>query len=154
MYALPERKSLPKVKDIADTTFVSLDEDTLIAVAAKALYEREGCSIIVTKTESEDAMMDNSRKRRPVGIVTERDMIFRVIAQNKGPFKVMLKDIMSSPLVTIGGGSPLKEAISIMKKRNINRLPVLDKHGELVGLITTQMIMRKALFKEILWTEA
>src|SRR5215213_9310394 len=83
-----------KVRDIASTTFVSLDEDTLVAEAAKTLYKQETCTIIVTHYDS------TSRQRIPIGIVTERDIIFRVVAQNKGPFKVTLKDIMSFPIIT------------------------------------------------------
>jgi signal-transduction protein with cAMP-binding, CBS, and nucleotidyltransferase domain len=81
-----------KVKDIADTAFVSLDENTIVAEGAKALYTQEQCSIIVTHLDY------ITGQRIPVGIITERDIIFRIVAQNRGPFKVTLKEIMSSPM--------------------------------------------------------
>jgi CBS domain-containing protein len=109
-----------KVMDIASTTFVSLDEDTLVAEAAKTLYEQ----------------------RSPIGIVTERDIIFRVVAQNKGPFKVTLKDIMSFPIITIDSDESAEKALAILKQNGINRLPVVNK-GNLTGLVTTEMIASK-----------
>ena len=126
-----------KVTDIASTTFVSLDEDTLVAEAAKTLYEQESCTIIVTHQDS------TSGQRIPIGIVTERDIIFRVVAQNKGPFKITLKDIMSFPIITIDSDESAEKALAILKQNGINRLPVVN-NGNLVGLVTTEMIARKA----------
>ena len=64
---------------IADRTFVSLDENTIVAEAAKAMYQSEVCSIILTRNDPERG------SRVPVGIITERDIIFRIAAQKKGP---------------------------------------------------------------------
>jgi CBS domain-containing protein len=125
-----------KVKEIASTTFVSLDEDTLVAEAAKALYNQEACTIVVTRKDRD------SVQRTPVGIVTERDIIFRVVAQNRGPFKITLKDIMSFPIITIESDKSANEALTILKQNGINRLPVINK-GALIGLVTTEMITHK-----------
>ena len=125
-----------KVGDLANQTFVSLDENALVAEAAKALYEREECSVIVTGIDSADGT------RIPIGIITERDIIFRVVAQNRGPFKVKLRSIMSHPLITIADDLPASKALSLMKRRNINRLPVVDRKGRLVGLVAMQGLVR------------
>ncbi len=122
---------------IADRTFVSLDENTIVAEAAKAMYQSEGCSIIVTRNDPE------SGSRVPVGIITERDIIFRIVAQNRGSFKVVLKDIMSGPLITVYSDATAEEALSIMKEKNINRMPVLSRKGAIVGLLTAKSLVRK-----------
>lgn len=123
--------------EIADKAFIALDENTLVADAAKTLYEHEGCSIIVTRN-------DRTRQRRvPVGMVTERDIIFRIVAQNKGPFKVPLSDIMSTPLISIESNKPATQALSILKKKKINRLAVINEEGDLEGLLTTEMIAKR-----------
>jgi CBS domain-containing protein len=122
---------------IADRTFVSLDENTIVAEGAKAMYQNEGCSIIVTRNDPK------SGSRIPVGIITERDIIFRIVAQNRGPFKVMLKDIMSGPLITVYSDATAEEALSIMKEKNINRLPILSRKGAIVGLLTAKSLVRK-----------
>ncbi|HEX7032938.1 MAG TPA: CBS domain-containing protein [Nitrososphaera sp.] len=127
----------PTVREIADKSFISLDENTLVAEAAKTLYERGGCSIVVTRNDPK------TRLRVPVGIVTERDIIFRVVAQNKGPFKITLSRIMSSPVTVIDAGSPMIDALEIMKEKGFNRLPVVTKGGEMIGLVTMEMMMRE-----------
>ena len=136
-----------KVRDLANEAFVSLDENALVAEAAKALYEQEACSVIVTGTEAV------SGARIPIGIITERDIIFRVVAQNRGPFKIKLRDIMSHPLITIADDMPASKGLSMMKRRNVNRLPVVDKKGRLVGLITMQNLVRGLPTDNVVQTE-
>src|SRR5215210_7018807 len=125
-----------RVRDIVDTAFVTLDENTLVAEAAKALYAQERCTIVVTHRDA------GTGQRIPVGIITERDIIFRVVAQNRGPFKVTLKDIMSLPIITIDSAESAEKALAILKHNGINRLPVINK-GNLIGLVTTEMIARR-----------
>lgn len=133
----------PTVEEIADTSFISLDENTLIADAAKTLYEREGCTIVVTQKDPKTGL------RVPVGIVTERDIIFRVVAQNRGPFKVTLSKIMSSPVTVIDTDSSIVKAVEIMKEKGFNRLPVVARGGEMTGLVTMEMVMRKLPLKRL-----
>jgi CBS domain-containing protein len=125
-----------RVRDIVDTAFVTLDENTLVAEAAKALYVQERCTIVVTHLNA------STGQRIPVGIITERDIIFRVVAQNRGPFKIMLKDIMSTPIITIDGDRSVEEAIEILNKYKINRLPVVHD-SSIIGIVTTGMIVSK-----------
>lgn len=89
-----------------------------------------------------------------MGIVTERDIIFRVVAQNKGPYKVALKDVMSAPILTIDSEKSAKEALVILKKKKINRLPVVSKSGTLTGLVTTEMIVRRLPIEKLTPSEA
>ena len=72
------------------------------------------------------------------GIVTERDILYRVIGGNKGPYKTILKDVMCSPVVTIDEGTSVTEAISLISL-NIRRLLVVrrEKTKEVqLGLVT------------------
>jgi CBS domain-containing protein len=124
----------PKVRDIVDTAFIALDENILVAEAAKALYAQERCTIVVTHLDASNG------QRIPIGIITERDIIFRVVAQNRGPFKVTLKDIMSTPIITIDADKSVEEAIAILNKHKINRLPVVHD-SSIIGLLTTGMIV-------------
>jgi CBS domain-containing protein len=123
-----------RVRDIVDTAFVTLDENTLVAEAAKAMYAQERCTIVVTHLDA------GTGQRIPVGIITERDIIFRVVAQNRGPFKVTLKDIMSAPLITIDADKSVEEAMATLNKNEINRLPVVH-NSSIIGIVTTGMIM-------------
>src|SRR5918993_3888504 len=127
-------KSRERVRDIVETAFVTLDENTHVAEAAKALYAQERCTIVVTHLEAATG------QRIPAGIITERDIIFRVVAQNRGPFKVTLRDIMSTPIITIDADKSIEEALAILNKYKINRLPVVHD-SSIIGIVTTEMIM-------------
>jgi CBS domain-containing protein len=124
-----------RVRDIVDTAFVTLDENTLVAEGAKTLYAQELCTIVVTHRDAATG------QRIPVGIITERDIIFRVVAQNRGPFKATLKDIMSAPIITIDTDKSVEEAIAILNKHKINRLPIVHD-SSIIGIVTTGMIIR------------
>lgn len=125
-----------KAIDFADKEFLVLDENTLVAEAAKIMYERDACSVIITRNESSG----NARLRIPVGIVTSRDMLHRVIAQNKGPFKTTLKDVMSAPLITINQDTTIDDAVSLMANGDIARLPVIKDGGELFAVVSLKSL--------------
>jgi CBS domain-containing protein len=87
-------------------------------------------------------------KERPVGIITEKDVLERVIMQNKNVYSTMAKDVMSKPVVTIEDSHTIKEAIELMRKHNIRRLAV-TMNGVLVGLVTERRLSVKFLNKMI-----
>ena len=135
-----------RVRDIVDTAFVTLDENILVAEAAKALYTQERCTIVVTHLNA------STGQRIPVGIITERDIIYRVVAQNRGPFKVTLKDIMSAPIITIDADKFIEEAMAILNKYKINRLPVVHD-SSIIGIVTTGIIMSNVSIEKHAETE-
>ena len=96
-----------KVESIVERDYVTLHEDTLVAEAAKVMRNKDISSVLVSSKNSNEA----------VGIVTERDILYRVVAENKGPFKVILKDIMSSPLISISEEQSVKDAGTIDEKK-------------------------------------
>ena len=110
-------------------------KNTLVAEGAKTLYTQERCTIVVTHRDAATG------QRIPVGIITERDIIFRVVAQNRGPFKVTLKDIMSAPIITIDEDKSVEEAMAILNKYKINRLPVVHD-SSIIGILTTGIVIR------------
>ena len=135
-----------RVRDIVDTAFVTLDENTLVAEAAKALYTQERCTIVVTHLDT------STGQRTPVGIITERDIIFRVVAQNRGPFNVTLKDMMSTPIINIDVDKSVEEAMAILNKYKINRLPVVHD-SSIIGILITGIIMSNVSIEKHAETE-
>src|SRR5215831_10175769 len=77
-------------------------------------------SIIVRLKQSEE----------PIGIVTERDILYRVVAEGRDPSKVILKEIMSSPLYTVGEDVLVKDAVSIMRNKGIRRIAVVTNKNK------------------------
>src|SRR5215207_3144335 len=90
-----------KVSDLAEKDFTALDENLTIDEAAKIMRNKGSTSILVT----------NNRSGKPIGIITERDMLYRVVAENRASSKTRLKSLISSPLITIDEKSSLKDAI-------------------------------------------
>lgn len=80
-------------------------------------------------------------KESIVGILTERDILYRVMAENRGPYKVTIGQIMSSPLVTIGENSSVRDALALMQSKQIRRLPVIKDDGTVVGLVTLKTVI-------------
>nr|MDQ3968723.1 CBS domain-containing protein [Thermoproteota archaeon] len=132
------KKPPRKVIDFADKDFVSLDGNTLVAEAARIMYERDICSVIVTRNDSERPL------RQSVGIITARDFLHRVVAQSKGPFKLALRDIMSTPLITINKDTSTNDAMMLMKGKNITRLPVINEAGEVLGIVSLRTLVSRA----------
>ena len=132
-----------KIIDFADKDFVSLDENTLVAEAARIMYERDACSVIVTRNDSEKLL------RQSIGVITARDFLQRVVAQSKGPFKLAVKDIMSTPLITINKETSIDDAIMLMKSKNIARLPVINNAGEVLGIVSLKSLVGKATRDDI-----
>jgi len=79
-------------------------------------------------------------KGRPVGIITEKDVLERVIMIGKDAYKTKAKDVMSKPLISIDADRPIKEALELMRKNKIRRL-VVTKNKSLIGLVTERRIL-------------
>jgi CBS domain-containing protein len=97
--------------------------------AAALMKEREVSSLVVV------------RKDVPVGIVTEKDFVEKAVASNARPSQLTVKDIMSSPLLTVLPGVDIAEAARMMASLKIRRLGVLDE-GHLVGILTEGDILK------------
>lgn len=81
--------------------------------------------------------------KKPVGIVTERDIIKKVSAQNKIADQVAVRRIMSSPLVTVKSIDSIDTAAETMAKNKVKRLVVLEQDGSMVGILSISDIARK-----------
>jgi len=117
------------VKDVMTSPVVTLDEFITSNKVAKVMAEKAlGCVIVTNKTG------------KPVGILTERDLVQRVLAKNLIPDNVKAKSIMTSPLVTISPEATITEAAKQMNSLNIRRLGVVYK-GSLRGIVTSKDVL-------------
>ncbi|MEO9294312.1 MAG: CBS domain-containing protein [Nitrososphaera sp.] len=80
---------------------------------------------------------------KPAGIITERDVMKKVSARNKKAQDISAKSIMSAPLVTVKAYDSLDTAASIMSKKKIKRLPVVEKDGTLAGILSVSDIAKR-----------
>lgn len=74
-------------------------------------------------------------KERPIGVITDRDIVCRVVAEGKNPMAHTAEHYMSQPVVTVPADAPLDEVLSTMEKHRIRRVPVVDERGCCAGMI-------------------
>jgi CBS domain-containing protein len=118
-----------KVGDVMVKEVISIDENATVKEAAEIMNKFEiGCLIAI-------------RKGKAMGIITERDLLKRVVAEAKDATNTKVKDVMSSPLVVVEPGMDLEEAVKLMFQMKIKKLPVVDGK-RLVGLVTLTDIAR------------
>ncbi|NMB85611.1 MAG: inosine 5'-monophosphate dehydrogenase [Methanosaeta sp. PtaB.Bin018] len=111
------------VRDIMTRPVITADADLDILNAAKRMGSANVGSLIILA------------EGRPIGILTERDLVKKVVAQAADPRRVKVGDIMSAPVVSIEPEASLREAAELMLKSGVKRLPVIS-NGGLIGIIT------------------
>lgn len=84
------------------------------------------------------AVLDGERL---VGVVTERDVIKHVVAPERNPRDVPVREIMSSPVITVSMTTSISEAVSIMRARHIRHLVVIDDAGRVVGMLALRYLL-------------
>lgn len=82
------------------------------------------------------------KKRQPMGIITERDMVKRVCFKNVSSSRIKVEDIMSSPLITIMSYDSIDTASRVMTRNKIKRLVVLEADNRIVGLLSVSDITK------------
>lgn len=118
-----------KVKDVMVTDLVTVDADVNMKEAVKRMNDFEiGCLLVI-------------ENGRIVGILTERDVLRRVVAESRKPEETLVKEVMTKPLVVVDPEATLKDAVELMFSKKIKKLPVV-KGGKLVGLVTLTDIAR------------
>jgi CBS domain-containing protein len=110
-------------------TVVIIQEGMSVTEASKMMREKnQPCSIVL-------------RQGKPFGIITERDIAWKVVANGLDPKNVKIEEIMSTPLIVVDPDEDLSEAANKMNKHKIRRLVVV-KEGALLGVLTAGDIMR------------
>jgi len=124
------RKKMTKeviVKEAMKTNLAVVDPSITILDAAKLMKKRKIGNVIVA--------LDN----QPIGILTESDVLKKVVAEGKNPNDVLVKDVMSTPVLTTDPYVSLEKVLDKMNKCNVRRLPVIE-NNELIGIITLKDI--------------
>ncbi|MAG22387.1 MAG: hypothetical protein CL943_03750 [Candidatus Diapherotrites archaeon] len=119
------------------TRFLRVKHDALIMDAAVLMREKGTGSTLVEK------------EGKPVGVLTERDFLKKVVAKGLDSATVKVEEIMSAPIITIGENEKVKEAYTLMNEKNIRRLAVTNEKGEVVGKVTSHGISRSIGFEKL-----
>lgn len=98
--------------------------DTPLCEVAKLMREHDCGQIPVVDAD-----------QRPIGVVTDRDIVVRLLADGRDPNAARASDCMSTPAMTIDAGQPLADACDLMEAQRVRRLPVVDADGRLCGMV-------------------
>jgi CBS domain-containing protein len=118
------------VSDLMRKKLVTIKESASVQEAANKMKEKNVSSVVVVDENG-----------RPLGLITERDLVRKVCIRDVYTSKVINKDIMSSPLITVKSKSLLSEAVDIMLQNNVRHLLVIDNESsedvnKPIGIIT------------------
>jgi CBS domain-containing protein len=123
-----------KVREIMSNNLVCCTPDTPLADVARLMVEHDCGQIPVLGVAD----------RRPVGVVTDRDIACRTVAQGRNPLNLTARECMSSPVVTVSADAGMDECCRTMEQRQVRRLPVIEKNGECCGIVSQADIARVA----------
>jgi CBS domain-containing protein len=120
-----------QIRELMTANPCSIDADKSVSYAAKMMKDEDvGLAPIVEGD-------------RLVGTVTDRDIAIRVVAEGKDPESTTVRDIASTQLVTIDPQQSLDEALRLMAKHQVRRLPVVEEDGRLVGVVAQADVARE-----------
>lgn len=89
-------------------------------------------------------VVDDHENRRPIGVVTDRDITIRTVARGLNPLDVPASEIMTSPVVTVNPQTSLKACCDVMENHQIRRVLVVDDAGKLCGIVAVADVAKNA----------
>jgi IMP dehydrogenase len=118
-----------KVEDVMTMDVITMDENASVKEAAEIMNQNEISCVVA------------ARKGKAIGIITESDLLKRVIVEGKNAKKTKVGEVMSSPLEVVAPGTSLEEALQLMFEKKIKKLPVVEKN-HLLGVVSLTDIAR------------
>ena len=115
------------IGEICNREVFIVQRDTTVQEAAQLMRQHHVGALVVVQ--------EVSGKRKPVGLVTDRDLVVEVLATQLDAGTITVGDIMLPELVTVPESSGVFEAIQFMRAKAVRRLPVVDGQGALIGIV-------------------
>ena len=121
-----------QLKDFATSMVAVVEPETSAVVVAQIMRQHHVGALVV---------VDAQVKTRPIGIVTDRDLVLELMAEGLDPAVFTAGDIMTVDLVTAGPNMDAMEAVQLMKKHRLRRLILTNPDGHLAGIITMEDLL-------------
>jgi len=128
-----------QVKDIMTREPSCCTPDTNLQEVARLMVECDCGEIPV---------VENRQSMKPVGVVTDRDICCRTVAEGKNPLEMTARDCMSSPCVTVTPEIGVEDCCRVMEENQIRRVPVVDERGACCGIVAQADIAQRASERE------
>ncbi len=114
---------------------------------------REVAQMMVDNDCGEIPVVENQENQLPIGVITDRDIVCRVVATGQNPLDLTVADCMSRPCVTVTPEMTLEECCNVLEENQIRRVPVVDAGGACCGIVALADIAlhtrKKALTGEV-----
>lgn len=120
-----------KIREIMTKDVVTIDVNSDVQSLVKKMLRYDVGNIIITD------------KKKPVGIVTEHDIFKKIVSKNRKPSAISIRELMTTPLVTVPPSEKVTYTVQKMIMRSIRRVPVVEK-AKLVGIVTDTDIITKS----------
>lgn len=115
-----------QVKEIMTENPAHATPDTSLQAIAQLMVENDcGCIPIIEGTDA----------KSPIGMITDRDIVVRSVAENQNPLDLQAGDIMTGGIVTVTPETSVEECCNLMETKQIRRVAVVDKNGALCGMV-------------------
>ena len=124
-----------QVKDIMTPDPACCTPDATLQHAAELMVENDCGEIPV---------VENVANRKPVGVITDRDITCRTVAKGLNPLTMTVSECMTTPCVTVTPDTPLDECCRVMEEKQIRRVPVVDEGGACCGIVALADIAKHA----------
>lgn len=115
------------IGEICSRVVLIARRETPVSEAARLMRQHHVGALVI---------VDQSDGARPVGVVTDRDMVVEVLAENVAPGKLTVGDIMSADIVNVGAQDGVFETIGLMQGKGVRRVVVTDDAGQLIGIVS------------------
>ena len=114
------------VKDIMTKEPACCMPETTLQEAAKMMVDNDcGCIPVI----------ENNGNKKPVGMITDRDITIRTVADGKNPLEMTVADVMSKNVVTVTSDSSVEDCCNLMEKNQVRRVAVVDENGGCCGIV-------------------
>jgi CBS domain-containing protein len=128
-----------KVKDVMSESVTCCSPDARLPEVARAMVECDCGEIPV---------VDDKERMRPIGVVTDRDIVVRAVAAEQDARELRASECMTSPCITTTPEASIDEVLELMQQHKIRRVPVVDESGSCCGIVAQADIARSASKKD------
>jgi predicted transcriptional regulator len=122
------------ISDICNRNVATIQGDASLATATQLMRQAHIGDLIVTEQRGARIV--------PIGVLTDRDIVIEVLAENVDPKVLRVADVMSTDLATVRDDNGLEFALNVMRGHGVRRLPVLDRDGALTGIVSLDDIIQ------------
>jgi CBS domain-containing protein len=123
------------VSNICSRNAITVRRSDELVKAAQLMREEHVGFLVVVEPDVADGL------QRPIGVLTDRDIVITVVARETDPRTLRVGDVMTQPPVTVTTADSMDQALREMRRVGVRRLPVVGKRSELVGILSLDDVL-------------